>query len=157
MPRRSRTLSHSLDRHEHKEVLEPRYFRKPCSVSVLAGFDCTCGLTSGIGSAVLPGPTGPTMRSQQRPMAAPQYRARPARGLPGREEKRTAVSHNLKLERRFDVAPEVVFDAFTDPQAQKELYADAPDWIVESQCDLRVGGRWSITFGPPGSTPARET
>jgi len=67
------------------------------------------------------------------------------------------VSHNLKLERRFDVAPEVVFDAFTDPQAQKELYADAPDCIVESQCDLRVGGRWSITFGPPGSTPARET
>ena len=67
------------------------------------------------------------------------------------------MRHDLKLERLFDAAPEVVFDAFTDPQAQKQLYADAPDWIVESQCDLRVGGRWSITFGPPGSTPARET
>ncbi len=67
------------------------------------------------------------------------------------------MSHDLKVERVFDAAPEVVFDAFTDPDAQKELYADAPDWIVESDCDLRVGGRWTITFGPPGSTPARET
>jgi uncharacterized protein YndB with AHSA1/START domain len=67
------------------------------------------------------------------------------------------VSHDLRLERRFDAAPEVVFDAFTDPDAQKELYADAPDWIVEADCDLRVGGRWSIAFGPPGGTPARET
>jgi len=67
------------------------------------------------------------------------------------------VTHDLKLERLLDAAPEVVFDAFTDPQAQRELYADAPDWIVEAACDLRVGGRWTIAFGPPGSTPARET
>jgi uncharacterized protein YndB with AHSA1/START domain len=74
-----------------------------------------------------------------------------------REEERTAVSHDLKLERLFDAAPAVVFDAFTDPDAQKGLYADAPDWIVEAECDLRAGGRWSVAFGPPGSTPARET
>jgi uncharacterized protein YndB with AHSA1/START domain len=61
------------------------------------------------------------------------------------------------MERVYDATPEVVFDAFTDPEAQKELYADAPDWVVESECELRVGGRWSIAFGPPGSTPARET
>jgi uncharacterized protein YndB with AHSA1/START domain len=67
------------------------------------------------------------------------------------------VSHDLRLERLYDAAPEVVFDAFTDPDAQKELYADAPDWIVEADCDLRVGGRWTIAFGPPGGTPARET
>jgi uncharacterized protein YndB with AHSA1/START domain len=67
------------------------------------------------------------------------------------------LSHDLRLERVYDAAPEVVFDAFTDPDAQQELYADAPDWVVESDCDLRVGGRWQITFGPPGSTPARET
>ena len=67
------------------------------------------------------------------------------------------MSHDLRLERIYDAAPEVVFDAFTDPGAQKELYADAPDWIVEADCDLRVGGRWSIAFGPPGGTPARET
>ena len=67
------------------------------------------------------------------------------------------MSHDLQLERLYDAAPEVVFDAFTDPDAQKELYADAPDWIVEAECDLRVGGRWTIAFGPPGGTPARET
>ena len=67
------------------------------------------------------------------------------------------MRHDLKLERLFDAAPEVVFDAFTDPAAQRQLYADAPDWIVEAACDLRVGGRWTIAFGPPGSTPARET
>jgi uncharacterized protein YndB with AHSA1/START domain len=67
------------------------------------------------------------------------------------------LSHDLRLERVFDAAPEVVFDAFTDPDAQKELYADAPDWVVESECELRVGGRWTIAFGPPGTMPARET
>ena len=67
------------------------------------------------------------------------------------------MSSELRLERVYDAAAEVVFDAFTDPEAQQELYADAPDWIVESECDLRVGGRWSIVFGPPGETPARET
>ena len=66
------------------------------------------------------------------------------------------MSHDLRLERVYDADPEIVFDAFTDPDAQKELYADAPDWIVEAECDLRAGGRWSIAFGPPGDTPARE-
>ena len=67
------------------------------------------------------------------------------------------MSHDVKLERVYDAPPELVFDAFTDPEAQKELYADAPDWIVASECDLRVGGRWTISFGPPGTEPARET
>ena len=67
------------------------------------------------------------------------------------------MSHDLRLERMFDAAPEIVFDAFTDPAAQRELYADEPDWVVESECDLRVGGRWLISFGPPGRPPARET
>jgi uncharacterized protein YndB with AHSA1/START domain len=67
------------------------------------------------------------------------------------------VTHELRLERLLNAPPEVVFDAFTDPDAQRELYADAPDWIVRADCDLRVGGRWTISFGPPGSEPARET
>lgn len=67
------------------------------------------------------------------------------------------MRHELRLERLFEAAPEVVFEAFIDPYAQKELYADAPEWIVESECDLRVGGRWTISFGPPGGEPARET
>lgn len=67
------------------------------------------------------------------------------------------MRHDLTVERVFDAPVEVVFDAFTDPRAQRELYADAPDWIVESECDLRVGGHWRISFGPPGREPAVET
>jgi uncharacterized protein YndB with AHSA1/START domain len=67
------------------------------------------------------------------------------------------VSHDLTVERLLDSTPEVAFDTFVDPGAQHELYADGPDWIVESECDLRVGGRWTVTFGAPDSEPARET
>ena len=66
------------------------------------------------------------------------------------------MSHDLTVERLLDSPPEVAFDAFVDPDAQHELYAEAPDWIVESECDLRVGGRWTISFGAPGNEPARE-
>jgi uncharacterized protein YndB with AHSA1/START domain len=67
------------------------------------------------------------------------------------------VTHDLQVERVYDAAAEVVFDAFTDPEAQQEMYADEPDWIVRSECDLRVGGRWTIEFGPPAGPPSRET
>jgi uncharacterized protein YndB with AHSA1/START domain len=67
------------------------------------------------------------------------------------------VTEELRLERVLDAAPETVFDAFTDPDAQRELYADAPDWVVKSSCDLRVGGRWTIEFGPPDGATALET
>jgi uncharacterized protein YndB with AHSA1/START domain len=67
------------------------------------------------------------------------------------------VTHDLRVQRVYDAAPEVVFDAFTDPRAQREMYADEPDWIVRSECDLRVGGRWTIEFGPPDVRPSCET
>jgi uncharacterized protein YndB with AHSA1/START domain len=67
------------------------------------------------------------------------------------------LSHDLKVERVLEASPEDVFDAFTDPDAHKKMYADAPDWIVESECDLRVGGKWRISFGPSGGVPAPET
>ena len=37
------------------------------------------------------------------------------------------MTHDLRVERAYDAAPEVVFDAFTDPRAQWEMYADEPD------------------------------
>jgi uncharacterized protein YndB with AHSA1/START domain len=66
------------------------------------------------------------------------------------------MTYDLRLDRVLGAPPEAVFDAFTDPDAQHEMYADAPDWVVRSECDLRVGGRWMIEFGPAGGTPARE-
>jgi uncharacterized protein YndB with AHSA1/START domain len=59
------------------------------------------------------------------------------------------VSRDLRFERLIAAAPERVFDAFTEPAGQREFYGqDAPGWIVDSRCDLRVGGVWSISFGP---------
>ncbi len=57
-----------------------------------------------------------------------------------------------RYERLIRAAPEQVFDAFTGPDGQREFYGkDEPGWIVESECDLRVGGVWDIRFGPgPG-------
>ena len=55
----------------------------------------------------------------------------------------------LRFERLIDAPPEVVFDAFTTDGGQVAFYGqDDPGWIVESDCDLRVGGVWTVTFGP---------
>jgi uncharacterized protein YndB with AHSA1/START domain len=58
------------------------------------------------------------------------------------------VSPDVRLQRWFDAPPDIVFDAFTDPDAQRALRTGGPDWVVESECDLRVGGEWIIRFGP---------
>jgi uncharacterized protein YndB with AHSA1/START domain len=59
------------------------------------------------------------------------------------------VSLDLRFQRLIAAPPERVFDAFTDPDGQREFYGhDAPGWIVDSRCDLRIGGVWSIWFGP---------
>jgi uncharacterized protein YndB with AHSA1/START domain len=59
------------------------------------------------------------------------------------------VSFDLRLERVLSAPPERVFELFTQPEGQREFYAkDDPGWIVESACDLRVGGVWDVAFGP---------
>jgi uncharacterized protein YndB with AHSA1/START domain len=59
------------------------------------------------------------------------------------------MTDELRLERVIDAPPDVVFDAFTTDGGQIAFYGtDDPGWIVESQCDLRVGGLWTVTFGP---------
>ena len=59
------------------------------------------------------------------------------------------MSLDLRFERLIAAAPERVFDAFTDPAGQREFYGqDAAGWIVDSRCELRVGGVWSVSFGP---------
>ena len=55
---------------------------------------------------------------------------------------------NLSFSRLINAPLERVFDAFTSPEGQRELYGqDMPGWIVQSRCDLRVGGVWEISFG----------
>lgn len=55
----------------------------------------------------------------------------------------------LRIERIIGAPPSVVFDAFTTRSGQEAFYGtDDAGWIVESKCDLRVGGVWTVTFGP---------
>ena len=62
------------------------------------------------------------------------------------------MSHDLRFQRVIDAPPEEVFDAFTRPDGQRAFYGqDDPGWIVQSDCDLRVGGVWTVTFGPSPS------
>jgi uncharacterized protein YndB with AHSA1/START domain len=59
------------------------------------------------------------------------------------------MTDELRLERVIDAPPDVVFEAFTSHGGQLAFYGtDDPAWIVQSQCDLRVGGLWMVTFGP---------
>jgi uncharacterized protein YndB with AHSA1/START domain len=56
------------------------------------------------------------------------------------------MSEDVTFARVIDAAPETVFDAFTGQDGQEAFYSE-PGWIVESECDLRVGGVWAVTFG----------
>jgi len=56
---------------------------------------------------------------------------------------------DVKVARLIDATPEQAFDAFTTPEGQEAFYGqDDPGWIVRSHCDLRVGGVWTVEFGP---------
>jgi uncharacterized protein YndB with AHSA1/START domain len=58
------------------------------------------------------------------------------------------MSDDVRFARVIDAQPEAVFAAFTEQHGQEAFYGDdEPGWIVESECDLRVGGLWSVTFG----------
>jgi uncharacterized protein YndB with AHSA1/START domain len=57
------------------------------------------------------------------------------------------MSEDVTFARVIDAAPEVVFDAFTGQDGQEAFYSE-PGWNVEFECDLRVGGVWTVAFGP---------
>ena len=86
--------------------------------------------------------------SGSRPIAVPGRPIGPLRALRGGRE----VSRELRYERLIQASPARVFDLFTSPAGQREFYGnDAPGWVVDSRCELRVGSAWEIAFGPsPG-------
>ena len=58
---------------------------------------------------------------------------------------------DLTVEREVAAPPEDCFDAFV------ALYdSDRPEWVTESDLDLRVGGRWHVRFHPAPKPPFRE-
>ena len=59
------------------------------------------------------------------------------------------MTDELRYERIIGAPPEVVFDAFTSAGGQTAFYGqDDPGWIVRSESEVRVGGAWTIAFGP---------
>jgi uncharacterized protein YndB with AHSA1/START domain len=57
------------------------------------------------------------------------------------------MSEDAVFARVVNARPEVVFDALTGQDGQEAFYGE-PGWSVESECDLRVGGVWTVTFWP---------
>jgi uncharacterized protein YndB with AHSA1/START domain len=60
------------------------------------------------------------------------------------------MTYELKIERLLDAPPELVFDTLVDPDAQEELLSGQVEgWgLLRSEIDLRVGGTWTIHYGP---------
>ena len=57
---------------------------------------------------------------------------------------------SLTLHRKFPVAPEKVWRAWTDPEALKRWWGPGgPEAVSVAQLDVRVGGRFRIVFGGP--------
>lgn len=57
----------------------------------------------------------------------------------------------LSVERIIDAPAEAIFDAFI------ALYdSQRPDWVTDSELDLRPGGRWSVAFQVPDGPAFRE-
>ena len=59
------------------------------------------------------------------------------------------MTDDLRIDRVIDAPPERRLRTFITDGGQEAFYGqDDPDWIVESDCDPRVGGVWTVTFGP---------
>jgi uncharacterized protein YndB with AHSA1/START domain len=57
------------------------------------------------------------------------------------------MSEDAVFARLINARPKVVFDALTGQDGQEAFYGES-GWTVESECDLRVGGLWTVTFWP---------
>lgn len=65
-----------------------------------------------------------------------------------KEDTESNEKPTLRIVRKFDVAPEVVFDAFTEPGSMRIWWTDDTTFDI----DLRVGGRWEIVREEGGET-----
>jgi len=63
---------------------------------------------------------------------------------------RQEAAGQIRISRNYDVAPEKVWRAWTDPQALSRWFGHADPQTTVAEIDLRVGGRYRIAFA--GST-----
>lgn len=55
---------------------------------------------------------------------------------------------NIRFQRLIDAPIEVTFHHWVDPDARRRWCAPQDDWMAQATSDLRVGGAWSVMFGP---------
>lgn len=55
---------------------------------------------------------------------------------------------DIRVQRLIDAPIEFTFHQWTDPEARRQWSAPEDGWITEGTSDLRVGGVWSVGFGP---------
>lgn len=61
------------------------------------------------------------------------------------------MAYELSAVEHVEATPKAVLDGFL------EMYGpNRPAWIHGSELDLRVGGSWTVDFGPPGPPAFRE-
>ncbi|MDB5490008.1 MAG: putative glutathione S-transferase-related transrane protein [Reyranella sp.] len=65
--------------------------------------------------------------------------------------KRSTEHATFTIERRFPAAPERVFHAYSDPRAKARWFVGPEEWEAsDHKLDFKVGGRESVSGGPPG-------
>jgi len=58
---------------------------------------------------------------------------------------------SLTVSRKFDAAPEAVFDAWLDPnRASRFLFATPDGQMIRAEIDARVGGKFCFVDRRPG-------
>lgn len=67
--------------------------------------------------------------------------------------KRSTTHATFVIERDYAAAPAKVFDAFANPKSKIKWFGGPDDWEKSNyKLDFRVGGKESISGGPPGGT-----
>jgi uncharacterized protein YndB with AHSA1/START domain len=63
------------------------------------------------------------------------------------------VHATFVIERDYPHAPSKVFAAFADPKKKIKWFGGPPDWEKSNhKLDFRIGGKESVSGGPPGGT-----
>jgi uncharacterized protein YndB with AHSA1/START domain len=65
-----------------------------------------------------------------------------------------STSHaTFVIERNFKAGPAKVFDAFANPKSKAQWFGGPDEWDKSDNAfDFRVGGKESVSGGPPGGT-----
>ncbi len=67
--------------------------------------------------------------------------------------KRNTTHATFVIEREYKAAPAKVFAAFANPQSKAKWFGGPDDWEKSNhKLDFRVGGKESVSGGPPGGT-----